>query len=61
MILAPPRCLLGGVHVAGRVDGYFFREKKELRTNVVNYFDEALCSTLRRYRESVEGAVEDRP
>lgn len=44
-----PLLLLGGT--LPRVDGYFFREKKELRTNVLNYFDEALCSTLRRYRE----------
>lgn len=53
-----PCCYLG-VRTLPRVDGYFFREKKELRTNVLNYFDEALCSTLRRYRESVEGGCID--
>lgn len=53
-----PCCYLG-VRTLPRVDGYFFREKKELRTNVLNYFDEAFCSTLRRYRESVEGGCID--
>lgn len=51
-----PLLLLGGT--LPRVDGYFFREKKELRTNVLNYFDEKpfLPSFVDSIPDSIERA-----
>lgn len=49
-----PLLLLGGT--LPRVDGYFFREKKELRTNVLNYFEPFLPPFVDSIPDSIERA-----